>query len=233
MQKSLFENENVVEALNPTLRICSVSGCSSPKIILHLCADLGSDSLFYQLSDEYEVIMIGEEIGVENYNPPPNVYGIIANPVCTEFSTANGFHKQNDLEKGMFLVNHCLRIIKEAKPKWWVIENPANGRLKEFLGKPRLVYQPWEYGSPWTKKTALWGEFNIPEKKYTDWNKVPKNDKLYIRPGRPKPALAFLHKSAVDLIPEMRWAKDKIKCDADIRSMCSAGFAEAFFQNNR
>lgn len=48
-----------------------------------------------------------------------------------------------------------------------------------------------------------------------------------------KPALAFLHKSAVDLIPEMQWAKDKIKCDADIRSMCSAGFAEAFFQNNR
>ena len=50
-----------------------VSGCSSPKIILHLCADLGSDSLFYQLSDEYEVIMIGEEIGVENYHPPKNL----------------------------------------------------------------------------------------------------------------------------------------------------------------
>ena len=40
------------------------------KVILHLCADLGSDSLFYQLSDEYEVIMIGEKIGVENYHPP-------------------------------------------------------------------------------------------------------------------------------------------------------------------
>jgi hypothetical protein len=140
MQKSLFENENVVEALNPTLRICSVRGCSSPKIILHLCADLGSDSLFYQLSDEYEVVMIGEGIGVENYNPPPNVYGIIANPVCTEFSTANGFHKQNDLEKGMFLVNHCLRIIKAAQPKWWVIENPANGRLKKRLYGVNLTY---------------------------------------------------------------------------------------------
>ena len=105
MQKSLFENQNIDEALNPTLRICSVSGCSSPKIILHLCADLGSDSLFYQLSDEYEVIMIGEEIGVENYNPPPNVYGIIANPVCTEFSTANGFHKKRNYEKGGNLAN--------------------------------------------------------------------------------------------------------------------------------
>ena len=27
-----------------------VSGCSYPKIILHLCADLGSDSLFYLMN---------------------------------------------------------------------------------------------------------------------------------------------------------------------------------------
>ena len=210
----------------------NITAEKTKKIILHLCADLGSDSLFYQLSDEYDVIMIGEKIGVENYHPPKNVHGIIANPVCTEFSTAKGFNRVGDIKKGMFLVNHCLRIIKEAQPKWWVIENPFNGRLKEILGKPKYVYQPWEYGSPWTKKTALWGEFNTPTKKYTDWDKVPKNDKLYIRPGRPKPALAFLHKSAVDLIPEMQWAKDKIKCDADIRSMCSRGFAEAFYLVN-
>ena len=47
-----------LEAQRKALHIADVSGCSSPKIILHLCADLGSDSLFYQLSDEYEVIMI-------------------------------------------------------------------------------------------------------------------------------------------------------------------------------
>ena len=69
------------------------------KVILHLCADIGSDSRYYQLSDDYHVIMIGEKIGVENYTPPNNIHGIIANPVCTEFSTAKGFHKENDLEK--------------------------------------------------------------------------------------------------------------------------------------
>ena len=203
------------------------------KVILHLCADLGSDSLSYQLSDEYEVIMVGEEIGVENYHPPANVHGIIANPVCTEFSTAKGFHKGNDMETGMVMVNHCLRIIKEANPVWWAIENPANGRLKDELGKPQYVYQPWQYGSPWTKRTALWGNFTIPTPRYKKWEDVPKNDKLYVRPGRPKPALAFLHKSAVNLIPEFQWARDHIKCDADIRSMCSQGFAEEFFNNNR
>lgn len=109
------------------------------KIILHLCADLGSDSRFYQLDDNYEVILIGEKIGVENYEPPKNVHGVIANPVCTEFSTAQDFRIRKDLQKGMFLVEHCQRIIEKAKPKWWVIENPANGRLKEFLGKPKMT----------------------------------------------------------------------------------------------
>lgn len=205
----------------------------SKKVILHLCADLGSDSRYFQLDDDYEVIMVGEEIGVENYTPPKNVFGVIANPVCTEFSTAKGFHKECDIDKGMILVNHCLRIIDECDPVWWVIENPANGRLKQELGKPNNVYQPWEYGSPWTKRTALWGNFIMPKPLFTKWDDVPKNDKLYVRPGRPKPALAFLHKSAIDLIPEFEFAREYIKCDADIRSMCSQGFAKAFYEANK
>jgi len=151
------------------------------KIILHLCADIGSDSRYYQLDPEYQVILIGKEIGVENYHPPIGVHGVIANPPCTEFSTAGDFRDVKDLEKGMFLVNHCLRIIKEANPVWWVLENPYNGRLKEIIGKPNAVYQPWQYGSPWTKKTALWGNFAMPEPVYRDWDDVPKNEALYIR----------------------------------------------------
>ena len=39
------------------------------KTILHLCADVGSDSYPYQLDSNYEVIKIGKKIGVENYHP--------------------------------------------------------------------------------------------------------------------------------------------------------------------
>ena len=198
-----------------------------------MCADIGSDSRYYQLDDNYEVIKIGVEIGVENYTPPKNVYGVIANPVCTEFSTASGFHKVNDLKKGMEMVNHCLRIIEECNPNFWVMENPATGRLKEFLGKPSITYQPWRYGSPWTKKTALWGNFKIPIPLYDKWEDVPKNEKLYIRPNRPKPALAFLHHSSKELIPEMEWAKHLINDDMSIRSWCSQGFAKAFYEANK
>lgn len=203
------------------------------KTILHLCADIGSDSRFYDLDDNYEVIKIGVEIGVENYTPPKNVYGIIANPVCTEFSNIQGRKDyEKNYEKGMFLVNHCIRIIEQCNPIFWVIENPAKGSLHKFLGKPVLKYQPWEYGSPWTKETALWGVFNIPEKKYTNWEDVPKNDKLYIRPTRTKPSLAILHKSSKELIPEMEWAKHLINDDMSIRSWCSQKFAKAFYEAN-
>jgi len=53
------------------------------KIILHLCADIGSDSRYYQLDDEFEVIKVGIDIGVENFTPPKNVFGVIANPTFT------------------------------------------------------------------------------------------------------------------------------------------------------
>lgn len=202
------------------------------KIILHLCADIGSDSIFYQNDDSFQVIMVGKDIGVENYTPPKNVYGVIANPVCTEFSTAQRFDIVKDLQKGMFLVNHCQRIINEAMPRFYLIENPYNGRLKEFLGHPTHIYQPWQFGSPWTKKTALWGNFVMPKPLYNKWEDVPKLP-LYIKPRRSKPGLDCLHKSAVELIPEMQWAKEYIKTDADIRSMCSLGFAREFYLANQ
>ena len=203
------------------------------KIILHLCADIGSDTRYYQLDNNYEVIKIGKDIGVENYNPPDNVYGIIANPVCTEFSIAKGFHVDGDLKKGMFLVNHCLRIIKECNPTFWVIENPATGKLKDFLGEPDFIYQPWEFGSPWTKKTALWGKFNKPNKIFSSWEDVEKIESLYIRGNRKKPSLVYLHKNDKYKIKEWDWAYDLINDDMSLRSMCSDGFAKVFYEANK
>ena len=198
------------------------------KTILHLCADIGSDSKPYKDAG-YDVRLIGKDIGVENYNPPDNVYGIIANPVCKEFSTAN-YSTVKDINKGLKMVYHCLRIKDMCSPTFWVLENPATGTLKNSIGKPKFVYQPWEYGSPWTKKTALWGEFNIPKKLYNNWKDVPKIGGLYIRPGR-KPSLAFMHKSHKKLIRE--FDAFNVEDDMSFRSLCSQGFAEAFFKVNQ
>lgn len=200
------------------------------KIILHLCADTGSDTKPYKDAG-YTVILVGSEIGVENYTPPKNVHGIIANPVCTEFSTARSNGKARSPEQGMFLVEHCMRIIEEAKPKWWVIENPAKGDLRKYLGPPKYKYQPWWYGSPWTKETAMWGEFNIPPRQYTNWDDVEKIPELYTRPGRGKPSLAFMHKSHKQFIREFDCFE--VDSDMEFRSLNSQKFAKAFFQANQ
>ncbi|WBC28549.1 DNA methyltransferase [Thiohalocapsa phage LS06-2018-MD03] len=206
---------------------------SDKKIILHLCADIGSDSRYYDKSNTYKVIKVGADIGVENFTPPKNVYGVIANPPCTEFSTARASGKARNPDDGMFLVEHCLRVIEECNPTFWVIENPARGVLKKYLGEPAYKYEPWWYGSPWTKQTALWGKFNIPKRKYTLWDDVPKLEGLYVRPNRPKPSLAFMHKSHIKFIPEFKKFKDKVNCDMHFRSLCSQKFAKAFFKVNK
>lgn len=201
------------------------------KIILQLCADTGSDTKPYQDDPNYEVRLIGSSIGVENYHVTEPIYGIIANPVCLEFSTARKGGKARNPKEGMFLVNECLRIIDEAKAfgelKFWVIENPAKGVLKDYLGEPRATYEPWYYGSPWTKRTALWGDFTMPKRVFYEWEDVPKLDGLYQRPGREKPSLAFMHKSHYKFIPEFQVlpAPDS---DMEFRSMCSQKFAQAF-----
>jgi hypothetical protein len=201
------------------------------KTIIHACADTGSDSKPYK-DNGYNVILVGSDIGVENYTPPKEVYGVFANPVCTEFSTARSNGKARNPDEGMFLVEHCLRIIEACNPTFWVIENPAKGVLKNYLGAPQYEYEPWWYGSPWTKRTALWGKFNIPPRVYHHWHEVPKNDKLYVRPGRPKPSLAFMHKSAYDLIPEFH-TLPRPTSDMEFRSLCSQKFAHAFYQVNQ
>ncbi|HEY6435790.1 MAG TPA: hypothetical protein VIY47_04310 [Ignavibacteriaceae bacterium] len=220
-----------------------------PKIILHLCADTGSDSYPYSQDSEYKVIRIGSEIGVENFDEAAikacgEIYGIFANPPCLEFSIARTGGVARNPEEGMKLVRECQRIIsyceKQGGLKFWVIENPATGALRNYLGKPNYSYQPWWYGSPWTKKTALWGRFNIPERKFINWEDVPKNENLWVRKRNRiaendrytgKPEMHTLHKSAYKFIDEFH-CLPKQENDMEFRSICSQKFAEAFYKVN-
>ena len=191
------------------------------KLILHLCADIGSDTKPYQQSQEYEVILVVSKIGIENYEPPLNVYGIVANPPCTHFSKAKmrTSKVQRDLKEGMRLVKECQRIIwtclynQHQEPsrtmplKFWAIENPATGFLKWFLGKPTFEYCPSEFGAGHTKRTALWGCFTPPH----------------------KPFMEYMQKKTFSLVSSQKGAPRSMHA----RSMCYEPFARAFFEANR
>lgn len=205
---------------------------NSEKIILDLCGGTGSWSRPYKEAG-YDVRLITlPEHNVRTYYPPENVYGILAAPPCTEFSILNckAESRERKPEIGMIAVTACLRIIALCNPRWWAMENPV-GHLREYMGKPALTFQPWEYGDPWTKRTDIWGNFSLPPKLYWCWEDVPGKLPLYTRPGRSKPNFAYLHKSAQAFIPQLAWASPQT--DADFRAITPPGFAQAFFEANR
>ena len=180
----------------------------------------------------YDVRLITlPEYDVLTYVPPRDVYGILAAPPCTEFSLLNCIAEQRErnLDEGMKVVNACLEIIKKCNPKFYAIENPI-GYLKNYLGKPEFTFQPWEFGDAWTKRTCIWGKFNLPKKIYANWEDVPKLN-LYTRPNRKKPNYAYLHKSAIANIPQLSGYSPKT--DAEFRAITPPGFAKAFFEANQ
>lgn len=197
---------------------------------MDLCGGSGSWSRPYA-ENGYDVRIITlPEYDVREYNPPENVYGILAAPPCTEFSVLNckAENRQRNFMRGIEIVTACFGIIKTCNPVFWAMENPA-GYLRKFIGKPRLTFQPWEFGDPWTKRTDIWGYYCSPERIYRKWDDVPDKLPLYTRPGREKPNFSYLHKSAIDLIPQLQFARDYIKTDADFRAITPPGFANAFF----
>lgn len=205
---------------------------NSGKIILDLCGGTGAWSRPYKEAG-YDVRLITlPEYNVLTYNPPEHVYGILAAPPCTEFSVLNckAEPRARNPAEGLKTVMACIRIIQQCRPKWWAMENPT-GYLRGYMGRPAMTFQPWEYGDPWTKRTDIWGEFNVPQKQYVSWEDVPNKLPLYTRPGRGKPNFAYLHKSACALIPQLAWVHPQT--DADFRAVTPPGFAQAFFEANQ
>lgn len=140
-----------------------------PKIILDLCGGTGSWSRPYR-ERGYDVRIITlPEYDVCIYPPPENVYGVLAAPPCEEFSIAKHFHGKgnyvHNFKSGLEVCSACCRIILTAEPLFWAIENPANGLMKKWLGKPDYIFDPWQFGHPYQKKTALWGKFKKPEER--------------------------------------------------------------------
>lgn len=134
-------------------------------MILDLCAGSGSWSAPY-VEAGYTVFRVTlPELDVRTFIPPRNVWGVLAAPPCDQFSIARNGHPQRarDYVRGMACVNACLRIIQQAAPKWWALENPT-GLLSRWLGTPRDVFEPCDFGDPWTKRTALWGRFQLPRR---------------------------------------------------------------------
>lgn len=189
---------------------------SKGKIILDLCGGTGSWSKPYRDAG-YDVRVITlPELDVRTYKPLANVYGILAAPPCTMFSLARTTAKTpRDIDAGLRMVRECMRVIWEAKPVFWVMENPK-GLLRRYMGKPAFTFDASEFGEDYNKATDLWGYFKELKKK-RDYVRYPSTDKN----TRKLPAIP------ADYTRDPGMTMVAIK-----RSITPQGFAQAFFKAN-
>lgn len=152
-----------------------------------------------------------------------DIYGILAAPPCTAYASSGArWWKGKDHDPFDCPSRKCpcktftehmdtmavvtMALVEILKPRgFWAIENPV-GRFgsRMGLGSPRLIFDPCDYGDPYTKKTCLWGEFN-----------------------------ADLPRTPVDQIEGSRMHKiGQSKKRNRIRSTTPLGFARAFYLAN-
>ena len=93
----------------------------------------------------------------------PHHFDIIwASPPCTEYSVAKTVGVR-DIEGSNKVVQRTLDIIEYLHPKFWIIENPQTGKLKEQLMMYGLPYDDVDYckyGMPYRKRTRLWNNID-------------------------------------------------------------------------
>lgn len=196
------------------------------RIILDLCGGTGAWSQPYK-DAAYDVRVITlPEYDVRTYKPPESVYGVLAAPPCTEFSMARNRYPDipRNYVRGMELVSACMRIILQCNPVFWALENPI-GHLSKFLGKQDYRFEPWWFDEPWSKRTALWGKFNKPSRKYMKYQDNPKA--LTIHDVKAKRRFTA-RKDGIPSIADITSGGEKEK-----RAMTPIGFAQAFFEANK
>lgn len=137
------------------------------RLILDLCAGSGSWSAPYEAAGYRVVKVTLPDHDVRTWTPAGlgPVWGILAAPPCDQFSLARNGHPESprDILRGLEVVSACLRIVLLARPRWWALENPV-GLLRHYLGPPADTWQPCDFGDPWTKRTAIWGDFALPRR---------------------------------------------------------------------
>lgn len=178
------------------------------KLILDLCGGTGAWSAPYVEAGYLVHLVTLPEKDVRLFEFPLRlpVHGVLAAPPCTHLASsgARWWKEKGEgaLLESLSIVDACLRLVVLCQPVWWVLENPV-GRLKHYLGAPKLLFNPCDYGDPYTKKTCLWGNFNTP--RVTPVTPDEGSKMHLMSPSANRPAL---------------------------RSITPPGFAKAFFEAN-
>ena len=220
------------------------------KKILDLCGGTGSWSLPYRENGydvlnvtlpDYDVTKWREYDEILQAVIENDIYGILAAPPCTMFSHARTTaNEPRDTKSAMKIVKSCLEIIWESQYKvetgrkitplkFWALENPFYGILKNFIGEPAFTFNPYNFGDAYKKKTALWGNFNKPEKIYDSPEEAMTEEQIEKHKTNSQKLPKFDRMKTKDIHPEY-YGKLSRK---ERRAITPSGFAYAFYEVNK
>lgn len=149
--------------------------------------------------------------------PIENIVMVFAFPPCTHLavSGARWFRDKGmgKLIEALEIVEACRRICEDIGVPY-MIENPV-GTLATYWREPDYMFDPCDYGDPYTKKTCIWAGngFVMPP--------VVKPGDMFAEPTWVEPTLG-------SMIHKMPPSADR----GDQRSITPMGFANAVFRAN-
>lgn len=205
--------------------------------------EAGYNVLRFDIQDGYDVNDFSVGYFVDNFDIT-DVYGVLAACPCTDFAVSGARHfaaKDADgrTEASKELVFQTLRTIEYFRPKFWALENPVS-RIERLVGLPksRYTFDPCHFGSPYTKKTVLWGRFNaaLPTAP-VDPTEGSKMHRLYggssmrTKNARSETPLGFAYaffaaNNFVDACPIERTVDDYPEASGAVREAFAAGMTE-------
>ena len=144
---------------------CSAGGSSlGAKLAGHqvvLAVDINSDALDAYQENHPEVTVWQRDILEIEAKDLPEADVLLGSTPCTPFSIANIWSRSLD----MTLTNHFLRIVREYKPKYWVLENvpPVRNLLPAWVPQRyRRVLCAADYGVPQQRYRLIAGNYPTP-----------------------------------------------------------------------
>jgi len=159
-------------------------------------SDRGHKVIRYELDERFKDILgtIQKDVLTLTANDLRGADIIVASPPCTCFSFASQAHywpklgePREETIQAIELVIHTLKIIKEANPVFWILENPR-GRLRQIIGRPAFTTYWCAWGTKYKKPTDLWGKLPpIDWKMPLSWEPNPSGGAGNAMPNDPYP----------------------------------------------
>lgn len=120
----------------------------APQLVLSLFP--GADLLGRAFESEGFSVVRGPDLildqRIEDFHVPPGRFdGVIGGPPCVNYSDAN---RNRNVAEGDRLVMEFLRVVSQARPAWWLMENVRcvpDVRLHGYAVQ-RLDVRDWEFG---------------------------------------------------------------------------------------